>query len=134
MTIDRLAPLAIAAILGLACSSGSSPDSGQGGAAPSASASGAGGAGGGSTGLGGGSASVGASASSTGTSSSAASGAGGQSACDLEAKDVAAKLSLAQVCPFGGPPSVCADVVGGLCCPVVVTDKNSPKAVEYQKA
>jgi hypothetical protein len=50
------------------------------------------------------------------------------------AASVLADLSAAQKCALGGPPKQCTDIVGGLCCPVLVTDKDSAESIAYEKA
>jgi hypothetical protein len=106
---------------------------------PSAS-SGAGGGGGGtstSSGSSGSSSSGGSGSSTTSsaqTSASATSSSTGGQTCDELIADANAKLGPAQACnPFLSVPQ-CSDVLGGVCCPVLVANKNSPEAMAYADA
>lgn len=127
-------PLAIAA----ACSSGK--DTGATAAqTSSSSASGSGGSGG----SGGAGPDQAASVTSTDSSSTPGSavstgtfGAGGArgAGCGDLASNVLALLDSAQKCALGGPLMQCADIVGGLCCPVLVANKDSQQSNAYEQA
>jgi hypothetical protein len=61
-------------------------------------------------------------------------GGSGGSGCNALEQTVLQTLDAAERCGVGGPPTQCTDALDGLCCPVLVADKDSDASVAYEKA
>lgn len=110
---------------------------GNGGAGGSGNASSSGGSGGASTSSGGGNGNGGNGNGGAGTGGNGQGGSGGGNSaiCDMMLMDLAVTEQTSKVCDTEAPKgSQCNQVLQGICCPIPVTDLNSPEVLAFLEA